>query len=829
MGGIWLRNLVEKRVSGFVLTRQWREHASGLRLIYWVHSAQGPLRVEITGQETVSFIRSSDVTTVEAALGAVRGWRLRPLALRSFFNEPVCGLYCQSQRALSQCRDLLANNGIPLWEADVRTVDRFLSERFITGDIEIHTAQAIPSQNLLNPPVRKGQRSELRLRCMSLDIETALDGSQLYSIAVHCYGGRSGCDQVVKRIFMLGVPEASEDLDIHWFESERLLIEAFLSWFQTDDADIVLGWNVVNFDLRFLQKRCDHLRISFTLGRRSELVEWRQARDETRHYFVLVPGRIVLDGIDTLKAATWNFESFSLEFVSRQLLERGKLIHEVDNRGEAITELFANDKIALARYNLEDCCLVSDIFAKADLLSFAVERSRLTGLPMDKVGGSVAAFENLFLPRLHREGYIAPNIGDVESEFVAPGGYVMQSRPGLYRNVLVLDFKSLYPSIIRTFCIDPLSLLKGRYESDLEEIIPDVFQRPANAESTADSDWIPGFNGAVFSKRHHLLPDIIKTLWDARDEAKRLRNGPLSQAIKIIMNSFYGVLGTPLCRFFDPRLSSSITLRGHDIMRQTRLLIEGEGHKVIYGDTDSVFVWLECAGDDHEVESIGRELAQFLSQWWQHHLHTLFGIASNLELEFETHYRRFFMPTMRGSETGSKKRYCGMVVIQDEVASEPQEKLVFKGLENVRTDWTPLARRVQHDVFWMMFHDEAPDLYLQQVVTDLYEGKLDQELVYRKRIRRRLADYQKNIPPHAQAAKKADAWLQRQGKPARYGRGGWVSYVITVHGPEPLEQCPSALDYEHYLSRQLAPAVDGILQCEGRSLETILRSQMTLF
>ena len=221
-------------------------------------------------------------------------------------------------------------------------------------------------------------------------------------------------------------------------------------------------------------------------------------------------------------------------------------------------------------------------------------------------------------------------------------------------------------------------------------------------------------------------------------------------------------------------------------------------------------------------------MANYLNDWWQHYLEQTFGLVSYLELEFETHYQRFFMPTMRGSEAGSKKRYCGMVSKPDHNGGT-QQKLIFKGLENVRTDWTPLARRVQHEVFWMLFHDENPDHYLQQIVNELYDGKLDPELVYRKRIRRRLAEYQKNVPPHAQAAKKADAWLIRQGKKPVYERGGWISYVITINGPEPMECHPSALDYEHYVCRQLAPAVDGILQCDGRSLESIMRSQMSLF
>ena len=263
-------------------------------------------------------------------------------------------------------------------------------------------------------------------------------------------------------------------------------------------------------------------------------------------------------------------------------------------------------------------------------------------------------------------------------------------------------------------------------------------------------------------------------------------------------------------------------------MRQTRLLIEGQGHKVIYGDTDSVFVWLESASSDEESECIGADLAGYLNDWWREYLMQTFGLTSYLELEFETHYQRFFMPTMRGSEAGSKKRYCGMISKPNE-KGEHQEKLVFKGLENVRTDWTPLARRVQHEVFWMLFHDQNPDLFLQQVVNDLNDGKLDEELVYRKRIRRRLSEYQRYVPPHAQAANKADSWLRHQGKTELYSRGGWISYVITLNGPEPLEHHPSALDYEHYVSRQLAPAVDGILQCEGRSLESIMRSQMSLF
>ena len=192
--------------------------------------------------------------------------------------------------------------------------------------------------------------------------------------------------------------------------------------------------------------------------------------------------------------------------MASELLGRGKDIEDVANRGEKITELFHSDKEALARYNQEDCKLVWEIFDFCHLIPFAIERASLTGLELDRVGGSVAAFTNLYLPRLHRSGYVAPNL-PADGGLASPGGYVMDSKPGLYRHVLVLDFKSLYPSIIRTFCIDPMGLIEG-------------LQYPEHA--------IPGFRGAMFSRERHFLPELIATLWAARDQGQgRQQQGAL--------------------------------------------------------------------------------------------------------------------------------------------------------------------------------------------------------------------------------------------------------------------------------------------------------------
>lgn len=124
------------------------------------------------------------------------------------------------------------------------------------------------------------------------------------------------------------------------------------------------------------------------------------------------------------------------------------------------------------------------------------------------------------------------------------------------------------------------------------------------------------------------------------------------------MNAFYGVLGAPGCRFFDNRLASSITLCGHTIMHQTRALIEAEGYPVIYGDTDSTFVWLKRPYPQDAAVAIGQGLVSKINAWWRDNLRQELDLDSALELEFETHFSRFLMPTIRGAELGSKKTLC---------------------------------------------------------------------------------------------------------------------------------------------------------------------------
>jgi DNA polymerase-2 len=265
-------------------------------------------------------------------------------------------------------------------------------------------------------------------------------------------------------------------------------------------------------------------------------------------------------------------------------------------------------------------------------------------------------------------------------------------------------------------------------------------------------------------------------------------------------------------------------------MNQTRTLIEEKGFDVIYGDTDSIFVWLNRSVTNSEANSIGFELVMHVNQWWKKHLHDVYQLDSVLELEYENHYSKFLMPTMRGSNQGTKKRYAGL--IEKEVsANDTQDKpykLIFKGLENVRTDWTPIAREFQGELYERIFMGQPYKDFILQTIAEIREGKHDEKLRFRKRLRRKLADYQKNIPPHVQAARKADEIRQQQGRPLRYQNRGWIEYVYTTSGPEPVEYIISPLDYEMYLERQIAPIVDGIVMFLGDTFSDITSDQMNL-
>ena len=790
--------------KGFILTRRWRDAPLGTEIEYWLATDDGPVKVLLTAQAPVAFVETRFRAVVDAQLVAMPGLQLRALELKTFQQGPVVGVYAKHFRQLGQLARKLQLHNIPLLEADVRPHDRYLMERFITAGVQVEGGEAAQS-TILNCRLKPEPDYRPVLKVVSLDIETS-EHAELYSIAV---------DGMAERVvYMFGEPpsessrptEAVEPLDfaLVYCPSRKALIESLIAWFARNDPDVLIGWNVIQFDLRVLQKTADQCGVPLLLGRGRTPIEWRTHPRKQGYLFAPTPGRIVIDGIDALKAAVWSFPSYSLENVSQALLGEGKAIGDEYDKMAEINRRYRDDKPALAIYNIKDCELVLRIFEKAQLLQFVMERAHTTGLPADHFGGSIAAFSHHYLPRMHRLGYVAPSVGDIQSK-AYPGGYVMDSRPGFYDSVVVLDYKSLYPSIIRTYCVDPVGYAEGQHASD----------PAAQIKGPADT---------LFSRDKHCLPEIVTTLWRSRDEAKRVKNEPLSQTLKLLMNSFAGVLGASECRFFDPALVSAVTLRGHEIVKRTQELVEARGYEAIYGDTDSIFIWLGRTHTNAEAHAVAADLVRDINAWWTRTLRDEQGLENFLEIEFDTHYKKFFMPTIRGSDVGSKKRYAGL-----SMDIQGKEEMVFRGLEMARSDWTPLARQFQEGLLSRIFHGEPYREFVTDYARSTLAGGKDDLLIYRKRLRHRLDDYVVNVPPQVRAARMADAYNVSVNRPMQYQTGGWIQYVMTRNGPEPLEARQSRIDYEHYLTKQLMPIADAMLHPMGESFAALVSKQRGLF
>jgi DNA polymerase-2 len=821
---------------GFLLSRHSRDRNGNNELSYWLASEMGAVKLIPATQPLVMFIPQDQLTTALACLSELNPrFNYKDLKMRSFDLELMSAFYFQTSHDYHRAQELLRRKLVTVLEADIRPAERYLMERFVKGAIEF-TGTPVQRKGYVEFQQAQLKPAELpdnlvdKIKQISLDIECSEHG-ELYSIGLYSLSPAYCPDgKPFKRVYMIGeqldkdlaqaqikannnlAQDPDEEPLIHWVADEKSLLQALQAFVISYDPDVFIGWNVINFDFRLLAVRATFHNIKLALGRGGQNLHWRDGRTPQQQGFLTLHGRVVVDGIDSLKTATYSFPSFSLENVAQAILGVGKETDDVDNRMEQINHDFHFNKLKLAKYNLQDCVLVWDIFVKTRLLDFLLLRSQLTGLELDRNGGSVLAFTNVYLPKLHRAGYIAPNLRE-SGVMASPGGYVMDSFPGLYDHVIVLDFKSLYPSIIRTFKIDPVGLLEG-------------VQNPTEA--------IPGFRGGLFDRDKHYLPDIITELWSQRDQAKLDKDAARSQAIKILMNSFYGVLGSGGCRFYDTRLASSITMRGQEIMQTTAGWLEAKGYKVIYGDTDSTFVLLDeskftagytgtSADRGLQADRMGAELSAYINEQWQRHLREDYDIDCFLDIEYEVHYHKFLMPTIRGLDKGSKKRYAGLVHTKD------GEKLIFKGLETVRTDWTDLAKMFQKELYHRVFHNIAVEDYVLEIVEKTLAGEFNDKLVYRKRLRQELALYVKNVPPHVKAARAADEKNRQLGQPLRYQHKAWISYVLTLNGPEAVEHQHSVLDFEHYIEKQIKPIADGILPFIGLSFDLITDQQMGLF
>ncbi|MCY3813684.1 MAG: DNA polymerase II [Gammaproteobacteria bacterium] len=777
-------------VRGFILQASYRIHdGAPVVHLYGVLEDGGTFLVRDRRQTPSFHIRRSDAA-LAWTLGATRQIET---ARTTFAGDRVLRVDVGVPQDAPPLRDRLQGHGVPTFEADVRFAVRYLIDRGIRGGCEIvgtptPGADGGMIEYIFDDPLLRPADVTVRPSVLSFDIETDPTARRLLAIAL--YG--QGVDEV------LIVDEDGRDMPerAHAYPTEREALAAFVDRVHALDPDVLTGWNVIDFDLNVLSRIARRTRTPLHLGRDAGTVRVRPARGYFGSGQASIPGRLVLDGMDLLRGAFQRFDDYSLNGVASEVLGEGKV--ELDaggeraggNRAEDILARYRDDLPTFAEYARTDARLALEIVEKLDLVTLAVARSRLTGMTPDRVAASIASFDFLYLSALRGRRVVAPTVrsSDAEVSRRQAGGHVFEPVTGIHENVWVFDFKSLYPSVIRTFNIDPLGFVDG---------------------ADADDDTVRLADDARFARAPAILPAILDELFPQREAAKRTGDAIASQAIKILMNSFYGVLGTPACRFHNVAIANAVTGMGRHLLQWSKRWFEARGFEVLYGDTDSVFV--RSGFSATEARTAGPTLAEDLNAAIAAYIDGEWHVESRLEMEFEKLYLQLFLPSVRHGGAGARKRYAGLVDGQDVVE--------FTGMEVVRRDWTDLAKDVQRELYARLFAGSTVEEYLATIATRLRRGELDDKLVYRKGLRKRPADYTANTPPHVAAARKS-ASSDRV-----------VSYVMTVAGPEPLDALVNEPDREHYLDKQVRPVAEPVLAALGLDFDRAVGDdrQLTLF
>ncbi len=702
----------------------------------------------------------------------------------NFHNEKVIKISHENHIELNKLHKTI-HKTVDTYEADIKPQYRFLIDNNLLGNINIE-GDYIKSEKvdrIYNSPEVQSPKSDFtpKLKILSMDTESDSKGN-LFCIGLHT--------EKYKKVFFITKHELKNAVSC---KDEADCLQKVKEEIIKLDPDIITGWNFIDHDLKYLQSLYQKHKIPFDIGRTNDNIRLRIESSFFRSSSADVPGRQIIDALyfirdpfikeaPTIKFA--NFESYTLEDVSQALLNEGKLIKGKDRHTE-IESLYKSNSQSqqqkLADYNLLDTELVYKILEKTKMIDLAIERSQLIGMPLDRITASIASFDSLYIREAHSRNLVSPTSVFVQKEERIKGGYVKESIPGIYYNVLIFDFKSLYPSIMRTFNIDPASFREKKEKNTLETV-----------------------NKAYFINQSGILPQILEKLHKAREKAKQEKRELSSYAIKIIMNSFFGVLASPNCRYFSLKMANAITHTGQFIIKLTAEEIEKKFKTpIIYSDTDSVFVDTELSKE--KANSLGREIESEINNFYKNYIKKNYSRESILELQFEKQYLAMMIPKIRGdSEAGAKKRYAGLI------EKDGKEKIEIIGLEAIRGDWTEAAKEFQRELLRKAFKKEPIEQFIKEYIKKIEEGKLDEKLVYKKSIRKGLADYTKTTPPHVKAARKLDKL-----------DSNIIKYYITIDGPEPIQKLKHKIDYQHYIEKQIKPIAEQVLSLVNKQFEDI--------
>ncbi|MBU2561923.1 MAG: DNA-directed DNA polymerase [Nanoarchaeota archaeon] len=586
------------------------------------------------------------------------------------------------------------------------------------------------------------------------------------------------------------------DLDyIEFVEGEAQLLERFKELVNDFSPDILTGYYSDGFDMPFIIKRASKYKIKMDLSLDYEAASLPRGNIRS----IDTTGIVHVDIINFIRrviSRKMQTDSFRLDDVASELLGENKDDVDIARLAE-VWDKGSDELESFAKYNLKDSRLTFELCEK--VLPNLIELVKLVGQTINDLNRmSFSQLVEWYIMRRAEEfrQFIPnkPHHGELEERMGEriKGAFVYEPKPGLYENVMVFDFRSLYPSIIVSHNISIETL---------------------NCSCCKDKDKVPhekvhlwfcrkkeGFFSTVLKEiitRRMRVKEIMKTA----DKKKRVFLDARQESLKVLSNSFYGYLGFFAARWYSKDCARSVTAYARFYIHKVIDTAKEKGFEVLYSDTDSVFL--------HLTDKTEKDALKFCEEI----NNTLPGM---MELEYDGTYTRALFVAIKDAESGAKKKYALI---------DGKDHITIKGFETVRRNVSAIAKRTQKEVLRIILKENDPKKafkYVQEVVNMLKDKKAEVgDLAIPTKLTRPIESYD-NIGPHVAAAKRLKA------KGADVFPGMIVRYVVTA-GKErirdraklPEEVKQGDYDADYYIKNQVLPAVENIFQVFGYETEEL--------
>ena len=506
------------------------------------------------------------------------------------------------------------------------------------------------------------------------------------------------------------------DMILYSYNSEEKMLQQFVEYIREKDADLLISWYRLNaFDWLYLVNRMKKINVNY-----SRMSIMNNVYVSTGRYRdVKIYGKVIFDLMKAYKKdfVMQELSSYKLDTVAMAEFGIGK-IKNISSPGK----LWNSDIKSLIEYCKRDVELMIKLDNKFNIIQFNDEKRRETGCLWEHCF-SVSSLNNTFILRKAKKDKIRIPSRKYETLIATKGAQVFSPEAGLYDNIMVFDIKSLYPNAILSCNISP----------EMIDSFGEIRLGNGISFKSSPEGFIPAIIREQLKKREY-YKELIKK--EGGINGERYNELYCKQYFyKVLPNSWYGVFNSNKARNFllrDTRITDSITWIGREIIKWSKDNVEKNGYKVIYGDTDSIFI---IAKSNNVIEE-GKILCEKINNSFGNFCKKYNIENNNFLIQFEKIYSRLLF-------TEAKKKYVGYLSYKDNI--EVNNKMEFIGFEVKRSDSSIITKKIQTNIFRMLLNKntlQEVDTYIKMERNKILKNEYNiYELGIPRTINKKLVDY----------------------------------------------------------------------------------------